>query len=216
MTERLSRQEQRVRNRLKLVAAAEKLFAERGIEGASLDEVAAEAGLTKGAVYSNFASKEELVMEVLWGQQGSEDEVAAARLFASGRPAEELVVDYGTLWAATVRGGLRDHYTRIGLEFITHAMRNPSVREQLAGLLFPPVECTPALVPENSELAKLAPEHVDALLKALNIGVAALSLLDSERCPPELYAVALRLLAGMEVEESAVPPVGRKGREETR
>ncbi|WP_253759652.1 TetR/AcrR family transcriptional regulator [Nonomuraea thailandensis] len=36
------------------------MFAERGIQGASVDEVAAEAGLTKGAVYSNFDGKEDL------------------------------------------------------------------------------------------------------------------------------------------------------------
>jgi hypothetical protein len=48
VTERLTRQEQRERNRLKLLEAAEKVFAERGVQGASLDEVAAEAGLTKG------------------------------------------------------------------------------------------------------------------------------------------------------------------------
>ncbi len=37
------------------------MFARQGIDGASLDDVAADAGFTKGAVYSNFGSKEGLV-----------------------------------------------------------------------------------------------------------------------------------------------------------
>ena len=62
-TPRPSRQERRARTRAALLDAAERLWAERGIRGASLDEIAARAGLTKGAVYSNFASKAELVLE---------------------------------------------------------------------------------------------------------------------------------------------------------
>ena len=37
----------------------------RGIEGASLDEVAQSAGFTKGAVYANFRNKEELFLAML-------------------------------------------------------------------------------------------------------------------------------------------------------
>jgi AcrR family transcriptional regulator len=44
-----------------LLDAAARVFARQGIEGATVDDVAAEAGFTKGAVYSNFASKQGLV-----------------------------------------------------------------------------------------------------------------------------------------------------------
>lgn len=50
--------------RARLIEAAGKLFAERGYEAASLGDVAAEAGFTKGAVYANFASKEDLLLAV--------------------------------------------------------------------------------------------------------------------------------------------------------
>jgi AcrR family transcriptional regulator len=43
-----------------LLDAAARLVAERGYEGASVGDVASEAGYTKGAVYSNFGSKEDL------------------------------------------------------------------------------------------------------------------------------------------------------------
>src|ERR1700689_292354 len=46
--------------RARLLTAAGTVFAERGYDRASLDDVAVAAGLTKGAVYSSFASKEEL------------------------------------------------------------------------------------------------------------------------------------------------------------
>ena len=44
-----------------LLDAAAAVFARQGIEAASLDEVAAEAGFTKGAIYSNFDGKEGLI-----------------------------------------------------------------------------------------------------------------------------------------------------------
>jgi AcrR family transcriptional regulator len=54
----------RVRTREKLLNAATELFMEKGIFATSLDEVAARAGLTKGAIYGNFESKDELVFAV--------------------------------------------------------------------------------------------------------------------------------------------------------
>jgi AcrR family transcriptional regulator len=51
--------------RARLVAAAATVFARLGFAGASLEDVAEEAGLTKGAVYSNFESKDDLIKAVL-------------------------------------------------------------------------------------------------------------------------------------------------------
>jgi AcrR family transcriptional regulator len=63
--ERLSREEKKARTRAQLIDAAATVFARRGYLAASLDEVAEEAGLTKGAVYSNFDSKEDLFSAVI-------------------------------------------------------------------------------------------------------------------------------------------------------
>lgn len=49
----------------KIVEAAVRLFATRGYHAATLDEVAKSAGYTKGAVYYHFATKEQLLLEVL-------------------------------------------------------------------------------------------------------------------------------------------------------
>lgn len=56
---RISR-EKAAENRGKVVAAAAKLFRERGLEGVGVDTLAEAAGLTHGAVYSHFKSKNEL------------------------------------------------------------------------------------------------------------------------------------------------------------
>jgi AcrR family transcriptional regulator len=56
----MTRDERRAATRAELLEAAARVFAQRGLNGASVDDVAAEAGYTSGAVYSNFRSKEEL------------------------------------------------------------------------------------------------------------------------------------------------------------
>lgn len=52
----------RGRTRAALIEAAFQLVAERGFSAASLEAIAARAGLTKGAIYSNFKSRAELIM----------------------------------------------------------------------------------------------------------------------------------------------------------
>jgi AcrR family transcriptional regulator len=57
----LSRDERKQQTRAAIIDAAARLFAKHGIEATSLDRIAGAIGLTKGAVYSTFASKEELI-----------------------------------------------------------------------------------------------------------------------------------------------------------
>lgn len=54
----------RLRTRERLLDVAAELFQARGISAVSLDQVAARAGLTKGAIYGSFASKDDLVLAV--------------------------------------------------------------------------------------------------------------------------------------------------------
>src|SRR5262245_11968101 len=58
----MSRRETEGRTRGRPLAAAAKAFARRGYHGATVDEIASEAGFTIGALYSNFAGKEELFL----------------------------------------------------------------------------------------------------------------------------------------------------------
>lgn len=52
-------------NRVKLIAAARKAFAAKGYSGASMDELTAEVGLTRGALYHNFGDKRGLLAAVV-------------------------------------------------------------------------------------------------------------------------------------------------------
>jgi AcrR family transcriptional regulator len=61
----LTRAEQQSRTRAALVASARRVFGRDGFNGANLAAIAREAGLTKGAVYSNFDSKADLFLAVL-------------------------------------------------------------------------------------------------------------------------------------------------------
>src|SRR5438874_8380300 len=58
----LTRKERQEQTREQLVEAAARVFARRGYHRATVDEIASEAGFTIGALYSNFAGKEELFL----------------------------------------------------------------------------------------------------------------------------------------------------------
>jgi AcrR family transcriptional regulator len=62
---RLTRAQQQAQTRERLLAAAERVLARHGYGGASIDLVTAEAGYSKGAIYSNFESKEAVFLELL-------------------------------------------------------------------------------------------------------------------------------------------------------
>src|SRR6478736_3610296 len=101
MTERLTRKERQERTRSHLLEAAGAVFARRGFAHASVDQVAAEAGYTKGAFYANFASKEELFFEF------------AAHAARSEEFRGELVARYHGL-IARIAAVIGDYAQRIG------------------------------------------------------------------------------------------------------
>ena len=57
--------DKRVRTRAKLIEAAGQVIGEIGFDKASLEEIATRAGMTRGAVYGNFANKEELFLALI-------------------------------------------------------------------------------------------------------------------------------------------------------
>ncbi len=192
---RASRQEQQEQTRERLLAAAERVFTDRGFSGASLDSVAAEAGLTKGAVYSNFRSKEELLITVMQrrletGVRASRDQLEMAGgvddLFAGLAREYEDQVRRGSGWAMLV------------VEFWLYAMRNEHARSLLAGIEHAVRTEMAAVLDEMSDRDGQPPPlpsyDMAAIYTALDIGIALQSLLDPVRVPASLYGEALRLL----------------------
>src|SRR5580704_16177584 len=96
MNTRLSRAEQNDRNRALLFAAARRVFLARGYHAATLEQIADEAGFSKGVVYSRFASKADLFLALL------EDRITEFRIHAARDP--ELNRRYAALHARTVEG----------------------------------------------------------------------------------------------------------------
>src|SRR4051812_29687054 len=101
-TERLTRAEQRERTRDALLDAAGRVFVERGFSGASVEAIAAEAGYTRGAFYSNFASKDELFAELL--QRRAFDQYRAIARESGDRPRGQPAREVGG-GAAAAPGG---------------------------------------------------------------------------------------------------------------
>jgi AcrR family transcriptional regulator len=75
---RLTREESRDQTRQRLLDAAQKLIAQQGLTGTSVEDIAEAAGYTRGAFYSNFASKRDLFIELLRrDHEQSNDRMAA-------------------------------------------------------------------------------------------------------------------------------------------
>ncbi|CNF93687.1 Putative TetR-family regulatory protein [Mycobacterium tuberculosis] len=205
------RRDRREQTRTALLAAAERLWAERGIHGASLDDIAAAAGLTKGAVYSNFAGKTDLLLALMEritsDRTGPEvcDELRAAEQDAAraaaltGRPPR-----HGT-------AGGDDRPRRLALllvEFWLYGMRDYAAgwriadwyaerRDRLARELEPADGTAPTAADGTRDGAgadHIAPADRAALTMALDFGLAFQHLLDPARVPADLYRTGKTLV----------------------
>lgn len=88
--DRLTREESRARTAESLLDAARGVFARGGYGGASVDTIAAEAGYSKGAFYSNFGSKEAIFLELLARHMAAEAD-QLTRLLGADRTAGEIL-----------------------------------------------------------------------------------------------------------------------------
>jgi AcrR family transcriptional regulator len=122
----LTRDERKARTREELIGAAERLFTRDGFHATSVDAVADEAGYTKGAVYSNFDSKEGLFL-ALYERRVDAAVAEMERRLADGDPAAgiaELAAE------AMIRRGADDGWLAVFFEFWAHALRDTELRER--------------------------------------------------------------------------------------
>jgi AcrR family transcriptional regulator len=130
--EPLTPDRRRQQTRDTLIQAGAQVFAERGFHGASLDEVAAVAGFTKGAVYSNFKGKDDLFVAVLESRYERELAALFGALDSSTGNPEDL-----SEFTAHVRRQFNDDQDLWGVlyqEFCLYAMRNPEAKVKLAAV----------------------------------------------------------------------------------
>jgi AcrR family transcriptional regulator len=123
---RLTRDESKARTRAELLRAANRLFLRDGYAQTSLAAIAEEAAVTKGAVYSNFESKEDLFLAVM-REAGTEAEWYAPENVAQakGDDSGERAAAFGR-YAAGVRPSRR--HVALFLELNAAALRSDRVR----------------------------------------------------------------------------------------
>ena len=126
-----TRADRRRRTREELVLAADRRFSAAGYHATSLDAVADEAGFTKGAVYSNFASKEDLFFAVY--ERRVAQAVAHAHEVLDAAPS----VSEGVMTLVAETSSRRDRddgWLAVFLEFWTYVLRHPEHRARFASL----------------------------------------------------------------------------------
>ncbi len=193
--ERLTREEKKARTRAQLIDAAATVFARRGFVAASLDEVADEAGLTKGAVYSNFDSKEELFQAVIDERLNEPMLRRAADIGVTGNISERAME--GARLFVDIAQQERELFL-LALEHNIYVARHPEhaaafttrYREQLATVA--------DLITEHSEKWGLAlPLPADQMAiaaEALAQGMALQRLADPDSVPDDLLGRLYALL----------------------
>lgn len=119
------RGDKRERTRAALIAATWTIVDEKGFAGASLEEIARRAGMTRGAIYSNFASRAELLLAVV-----SSRGLKIDRDFSRPGTLREQLRWFAEGLIATLpdaRGTQRWH-----AEFMVHIAADPALREHIA------------------------------------------------------------------------------------
>ena len=195
-----------------LLDAAAIVFARDGFNGASLDDIAATAGFTKGAVYSNFKSKEDLLLALMDKHISQQFDDIAGALNTDGRTQEEQLPRI----ADTLLGHMwDDSWTMLWLEFVLYAARNPGARKKLTTLTEKSRAHVVALIEkeyaEQGATPRYPPEHIAVITTALFDGLGIYRLIEPALTNDETVRTLLSLLydaMGLdEDEQPALPDV---------
>ena len=182
----------RSQTRERLIDAAVVLFAEKGVLGASVEEICERAQFTRGAFYSNFADKDALCLAVLIRQAArelaaTEEAVDALRPGVLGASSIEELVDAAlSVFISAQPRSTEDMVA--GLELRLYAIRNPALR--------------PAFLALNAEMVA----KVGGLLETAVDRVGARMLVPTEQAIDLLHAVyahsgSTALLHGLEPDD---------------
>lgn len=194
MQNRLSRKEQQARTRSGLIASAAKIFCRRGLGQASIDEVAEHAGVTKGAFYANFKSKQELFLAIL-DERFADRLRLIERVLASDATPEEQARQGG---AEFVRWSAADpEWERLFFEFAVHALRDEDFRQELVTRYQALRERITELYTERAhKLGVESPvplDQVAVMTFAMANGTALEKLLEPEAVPDDLHPTMMAL-----------------------
>jgi len=188
MTARLSlREEQRALTRIRVLEAAARVFARQGFHGASVHEIAREAGATTGAIYSNFAGKEDLYLAVFEEHVATQIREYTER-FAGGHDVEERSRAGADYWMAQLRAD--PEFFPLYMEFCAHAMRDPELRPRFAARFAAFRETFARLIEEGARDVGIEPPPDFAQ----HNGLALEKLIDPDAVPDELLGDTIALI----------------------
>jgi AcrR family transcriptional regulator len=210
--EPLTPDRRRRQTREHLLEAAAQVLAERGFHGASLDEVAAVAGFTKGAVYSNFKNKEDLFLALL--ETLHEREMAALQetLESSDVPPESRLGDFV---AFINEPPVKVPYsgTALYLEFCLYAMRNPAARSSLVALEEAMIDSVASMIEAGRNRRGIDSgepvKHLARIVEAFTRGISLMRVLDPDAIDEPFLESAIEFIArGLAPSETVTETTG--------
>jgi AcrR family transcriptional regulator len=191
----MTRQQGRANTRERLLRAARSVFARRGFHGASVEEIASEAGFSTGALYSNFTGKEDLFLVLM---EREIDEHA--------REISDAVRERASM-SERATGGARQWMTMIQrepevlllfMEFWAYGVRDAQVRPKVAARFAQIRELLTKLIADGVREFDLEldipAEQLAVAIDALADGIARQKLADPDAVPDELMGRVLSLL----------------------
>lgn len=181
--------------RHRLRAAGAKVIEERGVGAATIEEICDEAAFSRGAFYSNFDSKDELVMDLL-EQHLSESLGEAERLFDRYDDPEDFIT--------SMESPERERNSVIGvnpmlyMELSLFALRNPANRPRLVARQRSAHERTKRIIETIAEQLDIeipgGSDDAATLVMAFDTGLSMHALVDPESTHPGHYSEILLTL----------------------
>jgi AcrR family transcriptional regulator len=206
--ERWTPERRRELTRGALIAAAAQVFARRGFDGASLEEIADAAGYTRGAIYKNFGSKEELFLAVSERDFAMRLQSFSERLDL--RPDEAL--DSGALtgmWRETITGDAEN--LALNMEVRLYALRNPDFAARFAEHQRASRRALADFIVDQAEKAGFTVD-IDPMTLAGMLDAASWGLAESIAIDPDdenLLAAFFELIVTSACSEPAAPSAKR-------
>jgi AcrR family transcriptional regulator len=203
---RTPQRERRARTRAALQRAAGRVFAEHGFHGATLEAVAAGAGVSKGALFHYFPSQEQLVLALLEDRLGAGVSDVEAVVAERGSDTRHL----GDATETFVRRINRDpRWLPLLLEFLAYGSRDPAAKARITEHFMRPARESAASaarrlgIPE-SERALLSADELGLVVAALVNGLAIERAFDPEVVPKDLLGrLFIVLRAGLSATANA-------------
>ena len=183
--EKLTPERRRELTRQTLVEAAADVFARKGFYGASLEEIAEAAGFTRGAIYSNFGSKEELLYAVLEHSIDQQLQAVTGAMDEEGRGVVADAVAATAAWRTAAPLG--NNWPALALELRLSALRNPEVRKRLAEVEREAGDKVARLIEQEAErrgvTMRIPPRDFADISRAALDGLGQLAAIDVDDAP---------------------------------